>query len=134
MKELLNVAGVEKKLRKFHPCLVYNFKLGVLQVILRDCSQRELFITNWFDMLYDNHPQKGKRALVGFNLHRPYEVLGGRGYKPSSISIEHLILRYARYVWLPFRQNALGGHKEIILALVRKHQLVWHIPPELLLK
>lgn len=131
----IKIGGMEFELGKFHPCLVYNKDLGTLSVHLRDCSIRELFATDVLDLLYDNHPKGGENKLVGFNLWRPYEVLGGRGYTKSSISLENLLKRFEKYVWVgPHKAPALGGHKETLLAIARKHQLVWHIPEQLLLK
>ena len=113
---------------KFFPHLFYHENLGFLQVILRNCSECEVFVTKYFDVLRDNHPRKKQGSFVGFNLWGVRGMLHDQGYKRSSISLEHLIKRFGRHYGLPYKQNVFGKYEEKILKIARKHQFVWHLP------
>lgn len=134
-RRIIDVAGMDIALADFRPCLVYNNGLGILSVYLVDCSKLEVRETGTLDLLYDNHPKAKKGTFAGFNLWRPYNVLGAIGYTKASISLEHLLKRIEKFVWEgPCKTPALGGHKDMLLDIAREHQFVWHIPPQLLLR
>lgn len=131
----IKIGDIEFELGKFNPCLVYYQGLGCLSVHLKDCSIREVRVTDSLDLLYNMHPKTKDGELVGFNLWKLHEVLGEKGYTKSSISLEHLLKRIDKYVLAgPCEMSALGEHKETLLAIAREHQFVWRIPPNLLLK
>lgn len=124
----VRIGGTEMELGKFRPHLFYNKKLGVLQVLLRDCSRSEVYISRPFDILLDNHLKKGKGNFVGFNLWGVRGMLHDQQYKKTSISLEHIIKRFDRHYGLLFGKGVFGKYKEQLLSIAREHQFVWHIP------
>lgn len=112
---------------KFHPCLVYGHGLGGLHVLLRDCSINEVIISNYFDVLEDNHPKK-KGKLAGFTLWGARQLLFDQKYKKSSIPLEHLLKRFEQQYQPHAIQKIFGEYKEQIFAIAREQQLVWWVP------
>ena len=137
----IKFGGHEFELGKFHPCLVYNEELDLLQIKIRDCSfvERSVFSKYYtVDVLEDNHPRRTKKQkIVGFNLWGARKILTDQGYTKSSIPLENLIKRFLVYFdgykWpagapAQFIKYTEDIFKKEALAVAREHQFVWWIP------
>lgn len=115
---------------RFHPHLQYNESLGCLQVILRDCGMnvREVVVSKPFDILKDCLPKGRQNPIVGFIFWNAKGMLYDQGYTKSSISLEHLIKRFARYHKLPYNTSVFSRYDQYVLHIARTHLFVWHIP------
>lgn len=121
------VGEIEIPLGKFHPCFAYHPGLGGLHVLLRDCSIREVMISDYFDILEDTHLKK-KGKIVGFTLWGARQLLVDQKYKKSSISLEHLLRGFERSYQQHCEKKIFGEYKEQIFAIAREQQLVWWTP------
>ena len=130
----ITIGGQVLEIGKFYPHLIYSPSLDCFTVLLKDCSILEERVTGVLDLLWNNNQKSKSDDLVGFNLWRPQRVLGEMEYKKNCITLEHLIERLDKHIWLPYGRSCLGEHKIQLLKIVEKHQFVWWIPPHLLLK
>lgn len=54
----------------FKPCAEYHKTLDMILVSLRDCSVTSVPMSDYIEVLLDNHPENGESEFAGFSIHR----------------------------------------------------------------